>query len=55
MPTPVEWYVRVGNIAKGPISSEMLKQLAVQGKLKPEMLLRKGTTVPGSRHTVSKG
>ena len=41
---PTEWYVRLGNVQRGPISSEMLKQLALKGKIKPEMLLRKGPT-----------
>ena len=49
---PIEWYVRLGNVERGPISSEMLKQLALKGKIKPEMLLRKGQSgnwVPASR------
>ena len=49
---PIEWYVRVGNTARGPISPEMLKQFAVQGKIKPDMLLRKGQSgnwIPAKR------
>jgi hypothetical protein len=47
-----EWFVRIGDVAKGPISSEMLKQLAQKGKLTPTMLIRKGDSgnwIPASR------
>lgn len=40
----IEWYVRVGNAERGPISSEMLKQLAMKGKLGPQMQVKKGAT-----------
>ena len=49
---PIEWYVRLGNVERGPVSSEMLKQLALQGKIRPEMLVRKGQSgnwLPASR------
>jgi hypothetical protein len=39
-----EWYVRVGDTEHGPISSETLKQLALQGKVTPDSLVKKGTS-----------
>ena len=37
-----DWYVRVGNAERGPILSDRLKQLAVEGKLTPDTLVKKG-------------
>ncbi len=37
-----EWYVRVGNAERGPILAERLKQLALEGKVSPDTLVKKG-------------
>ena len=47
-----DWYVRIGNAERGPISSEALKQLALEGRVTPETPLKKGAAgdwVPASR------
>ena len=37
-----DWYVRINNIEHGPLTSERLKQLAHQGKVTPDTLLKMG-------------
>ena len=39
-----EWYVRTSNAERGPISSDTLKHLALEGKVTPQTPLRKGAT-----------
>jgi hypothetical protein len=41
-----EWYVRVGNAERGPVAPETLRDLAQQGKITPDMLVKKGATGP---------
>ena len=46
-----EWYVRVGSAEQGPFTSSALKQLALQGKVAPDTLVKRGTSgswVPAS-------
>ena len=37
-----DWYVKINNAEHGPLSSERLKQLALEGKVKPKTFVRKG-------------
>jgi hypothetical protein len=37
-----DWFVRISNVERGPISSEMLRHLALEGRVTPETPLRKG-------------
>ena len=49
-----DWYVRVGGVERGPISSEALKRLAMEGKVRPETSVKKGAAgdwLPASRVT----
>ncbi len=39
-----DWYIRVNNADRGPLSSRTLKQLAVAGIFTPETLLKKGSS-----------
>jgi hypothetical protein len=41
-----EWYVRIGNTERGPVAPEQLRDLATQGKIKPEMLVKIGPSGP---------
>ena len=38
-----EWFVRVGDAEHGPFSSDVLKQLALKGKVVPDTPVKKGT------------
>jgi hypothetical protein len=47
-----EWFVRINNVERGPISSETLKHLAMDGKVMPKTPIRKGASgdwVPAGR------
>jgi hypothetical protein len=47
-----DWYVRVGEVERGPVSSEALKHLALEGRVTPDTPIRKGDSgnwVPASR------
>ena len=37
-----DWYVRISNVERGPISSETLKHLALEGRVTPQTAVRKG-------------
>ena len=39
-----DWFIRVNNADRGPLSSRTLKQLALEGKVTPETLLKKGSS-----------
>jgi hypothetical protein len=39
-----DWYIRINNVDRGPLSSRTLKQLAVAGIFTPETLLKKGSS-----------
>ena len=37
-----DWYIRINNVDRGPLSAETLKQLALEGKITPKTPLKKG-------------
>jgi S1-C subfamily serine protease len=41
-----EWFVKVGEQARGPVGAAKLKQYALEGRLKPDMLVRCGSEGP---------
>ena len=41
-----EWYVKIGDEARGPVGGARLKEYAAQGRLKPEMQVRRGEQGP---------
>ncbi|MCO6457106.1 MAG: DUF4339 domain-containing protein [Pirellulaceae bacterium] len=48
----VQWYCRIGDQQLGPITADLLRQLAEQGQLTPDSLVRQGEAgswVPASR------
>lgn len=47
-----DWYVRIGQVERGPISSETLKHLALEGRVTSDTPIRRGDSgnwVPASR------
>ena len=39
-----DWFIRINNADSGPTSSGTLKQLALDGKITPDTLLKKGSS-----------
>ena len=50
-----DWFVKINNAERGPLSPEALKQLAVEGKVTPDSFLKKGASGTWLRASHVKG